>query len=89
MSDEQRRKFKVTATIEAEVILSQKVFDNVDDEFREMIYDLTTDEEIAEHVCYNLVRGAHLSGLDGFANLEDFDGYATNIELYDMEVEEE
>ena len=36
------------------------------------MYDLTTPQEIAEHIAFNIiVNDANLSQLDGFANLPD------------------
>ena len=57
----------VTATIE----LDDAVIDVVDDEWRAGLYNLHTPEEIAEHIACNLVRGARLSMLDGWADQPD------------------
>ena len=52
--------------------IDNDVIDSVDDEWREMFYDLTTPQEIAEHIAFNLiVNNATLSMLDGFANFTD------------------
>lgn len=57
-----------TATIQ----LDEKVIDVVDDEWRSMLYDLHTPEEIAHHIAYNLIfNRANLTMLDGWADLED------------------
>ena len=45
------------------------VFAQVDDEWREMFYDLNTESDIVDHIAYNLMKGRTLSQLDGFANL--------------------
>jgi hypothetical protein len=50
----------------------QQVFDVVDDEWRRSLYPLHTNEEIAEHVAYNLiVNHIGLSRMDGWADQPD------------------
>lgn len=52
--------------------IDQKVFDNVDDSFRENFYNLRTPQEIVKHLAYNIfVNETNLSQLDGWANLTD------------------
>ena len=66
------RKFIVSWTTECEITLDEEVIDVVDDGWREMLYDLNTPEEIAEHIAFNIVvNNAGLSRLDGWANLKD------------------
>ena len=57
-----------TAVIE----LDQAVIDAVDDDWRSVLYDLHTPEEIAEHIGWNLcARNVKLSNLDGWADQPD------------------
>lgn len=52
--------------------INDDVINSIDDEWREMFYDLTTPQEIAEHIAFNIiVNNAGLSRLDGFANFPD------------------
>ena len=56
------------ATIE----LDQAVIDVVDDDWREHLYQLFTPEEIAEHICYNIVKNhLQLSQMDGWADMDN------------------
>ena len=56
----------------AYVKLHLTVLEQVDDNWRKQFYDLTSDQEIAEHIAYNeIVNHWTLSQLDGFANLPD------------------
>lgn len=59
---------------EGKISINDEVMNAVDnDEWREMFYgSLTTPDEIAEHIAYNIiVNDAGLSMLDGFANFPD------------------
>lgn len=50
----------------------QQVFDVVDNEWRKVLYPLFTNEEIAEHVAYNLiVNHIGLSRMDGWVDQPD------------------
>ena len=51
--------------------LEEAVIAAVDDDWRASLYDLTTPEEIAEHIAFNLLRGWKLHQLDGWANQPD------------------
>jgi hypothetical protein len=69
------RKFIVTFSRWGEDIddawieLDQAVIDAVDDNWREMFYDIHTPEEIAAHIAYNMViNNLKLSQLDGWAD---------------------
>lgn len=63
------KEYKSTATIIVKI--HPDVIAQVDDEWREMFYDLNTESDIVDHIAYNLLRGNRLSQLDGFANLPD------------------
>jgi hypothetical protein len=48
------------------------VIKSVDEYWRSFFYNLTTPQEIAEHIAYNIiVNNATLSRLDGFADMDD------------------
>mgnify|MGYP001340642352 CR=1 FL=1 len=52
--------------------LDDAVINNVDGSWREMFYDFTTPQQIAEHIAFNMiVNDLTLSQIDGFANLFD------------------
>ena len=68
------------------VEIDQELIDVVDDDWRSVLYDLHTPEEIAEHIGYNLIiNNIHLSQMDGWADKDndlarvvkwpDLDGY--------------
>ena len=64
--------FHYEITQKGTIDISQKALDAVDDEFREILYNLNTDLEIAEHLVFNLVvNQAELSMLDGFLDLSN------------------
>ncbi len=61
------RRFKVRVEIETEIEIDQAVFDEVDDDWRAAFYELRTDEQIAEHIAYNLIYNRlSFSVLDGW-----------------------
>jgi len=52
--------------------LDQQVIDAVDDDWRANIYPLHTPEDIARHICDNMVRNRlQLSQLDGWADMDN------------------
>ena len=77
-------KFKITYTVYATVELDQGVIDAVDDGWREQFYNLNTPEDIAGHIGRNLILGARLSMLDGFADQSDT---SANLEISDEEID--
>lgn len=62
------RKFEIECTVWATLELEDEVIDCVDDEWRKDLYNLQTPEEIAQMIGRNMIRGAELSDLDGWAN---------------------
>ena len=57
---------------EGVIEIDDDVINNVDDSWREMFYDFTTPQQIAEHIAFNMiVNDLTLSQIDGFANLFD------------------
>lgn len=67
-----KKKFTVVFEVTAEIELDEQVISVVDDEWRSVLYPLHSDEDIAEHIAYNLVRNqARLSHLDGWADQPD------------------
>ena len=52
--------------------LDQKVIDHVDDEWRSFFWDYTTPEQIAAHICANMVDNhISLSQMDGWADMDN------------------
>jgi len=66
-----KRLFEGTISIYVQIELDSAVIDVVDDEWRSGLYNLRTPESIAEHIAGNLIRGARLSMLDGWADQPD------------------
>lgn len=65
-----KRKYFIELTCEVEI--DDEVIAAVDDDWRKHFYKLETDEEVVEHVAFNLlVNGARLSQLDGWADKDD------------------
>lgn len=55
------------------IVVDQRILDAVDDGWRKMFYSLNTDQEVAEHLAYNLVVNGirHVQQLDGWADMPD------------------
>lgn len=86
-----KRLFKVSFEGAALLELDQEVLDQVDDEWRESLYNLQDDEDVATHVGFNLIfNNWKLSHLDGFANLPDTMAkiLGSNVDLYAIWSEE-
>lgn len=66
-----KHKFNVTFSVTAKIELDDAVIDAVDDEWRSQFYRLMDIEDIADHIAYNLLQGAGLSCLDGWADQPD------------------
>ena len=82
------KKFSVTWTVECEIELDEEVVNRVDDEWRKHLYDLHGAAEIAEHIAYNIVINHWpLSGLDGWADMEDSKARVTNEASFNFESE--
>jgi len=77
-----KHKFEVTFTVTAKIELDDDVITAVDSEWRSQFYNLDSINDIAEHIAYNLLRGASLSRLDGWADQPD-----TNARLLDEDWE--
>lgn len=59
-------------TFDGIIEINDVVINSVDENWRSFFYNLTTPQEIAEHIAYNMaVNNATLSRLDGFADLPD------------------
>lgn len=57
---------------DAFIELDQSVIDAVDDSWREMLYPLYTPEDIARHICYNMIENRlQLSDMDGWADMDN------------------
>lgn len=63
-----KRVFEFRFYTEGKVELDDQVIDAVDDNFRKHIYDLETVEDVVEMIVRNMIKGADLSQLDGWAN---------------------
>lgn len=79
-------KFKITYTTYATLELDDEVINAVNDDWRSTFYNLFSPEEIAEHVGRNLILGARLSMLDGFADQSDS---SAKLTLEDEDIESE
>lgn len=58
---------------EVTIELDDKVIYAVNDDWRKTFYpSITTPQKVAEHIAFNMiVNDLNLSGIDGFANLQD------------------
>lgn len=66
-----RRKFNVEFNVSATLTVSNEVIDRVlnnEDGWKEMFYDLDF-HELIEMLVYNMLKGRHVSDMDGFADL--------------------
>ena len=63
--------YEIEVLVTARFELDDQVIDVVDDEWREQLYNLKNEIEIAEHIGWNLVQGLKLSQLDGWADQPD------------------
>ncbi len=79
-------KFKVTYIAYATLNLDDAVIEAVDDEWRKSFYSLKSPKEIAEHIGRNLILGARLSQLDGWADQSDM---LASLDLDDEEIDAE
>lgn len=82
--------FRVRFEGEALLKLDQEVINQVDDEWRESLYNLKDAEDIAAHIGFNLIfNNWKLSELDGWANLKDnMAKLIGGIDLYGLWAEE-
>jgi len=81
------KKFSARVTIDVDIEVSKSVLKTAQSKsWRETFYNFKTDDEVAAHLAYNLVRGAALSQLDGFANRDDSEAAVISIET-DVEVQ--
>ena len=93
----EKRTFHITYSLFGEDVtyatieLDNAVIDAVDDDWREHLYPLYTPEEIATHICYNIVANhLQLSQMDGWADMNN--GMVRMLEWpdfdFDMEARE-
>lgn len=66
-----RRHFEITLT--ASIEIDDAVFKATDNQdWRESFFDYWSDEEVAKHIAFNVLRnGLELTQIDGFADLSD------------------
>lgn len=68
------------------VDIHEDAISRVDNEWRSMLYELHTPEEIAEHIAHNLINNnIGLSQMDGWADMPD--NYARVIRYPDIDFE--
>lgn len=66
------KQFNLRLECNAVVEIDNDVIKAVDGDWRSVLYNLHTPEEIAEHIGYNLiVNGLRLSSMDGWADQDD------------------
>ena len=83
------RKFRVKLVIDCDIILDEEVINRVDDEWRSQFYSLTSANDIAEHIAYNLVvNNARLSQLDGWADMKDLQAAIISDSVSELSSEE-
>lgn len=68
------RRFKSTFTVTVELEISERLIKEArSEDWQKQFYEMPNDQAVADHIAYNIARGAHLTALDGFAHLEDAD----------------
>lgn len=83
------RKFRISMTIDCDIILDEDVINRVDDEWRSQFYNLTSANDVAEHIAYNLVvNNARLSQLDGWADMKDLQAAIISDSVSELSSEE-
>lgn len=80
-----KRRFLVSALIEI-TIEEHLLTDVLTDEWRQTFYALTTAEDVAGHLAYNLIQGRRIGSLDGFADQSE--DAARIIEIDTVETQE-
>jgi hypothetical protein len=80
-----KRIFEINANVTYQIELDDAVIDVVDDEWRSVLYDLYTPEDIAKMVGGCLLRGWTLSGMDGWADQPETN--ARIVDYIDYETE--
>ena len=67
-----KKKFTVTFEVVAEIELDEEVISFVDDEWRSVFYPLHDEEDIAEHIAYNMVKNdLDISQIEGWLMPKD------------------
>ena len=75
-----KKRFEVEIISVCVIDIDCDVLDTVDDEWRKTFYGLSTEKAVAEHIASNLLRGARLSLLDGFADQPDSHAKLDNVQ---------
>lgn len=75
----EKSKFTTKFAVNIELEISERVLDEVmKPEWQNDFYKFTTRQEAANHIAYNVARGASLTSLDGFAHFDDNDVVVKN-----------
>lgn len=83
------RRFRITWVVTQEIDLEEEVIDTVDDEWREHLYPLNTEEDIVAHIAGNFLDGNRsLSMLDGWADQPDSNARLIDLDHYVYDVKE-
>jgi len=70
--DSGRKKIKVGFNVTCMIEVDEAILeDAMSEEFAKDFYRFDTEQAVAEHLAYNMLRGASLSTLDGFAQFHD------------------
>jgi Ser-tRNA(Ala) deacylase AlaX len=84
-----KKTFYVRWEVECEIEIDEEVLSRVDDEWRSVFYSLHTNEDIANHIAYNLFFNQWpLSHLDGWADMKDNQAKIVFDDVNDLEVRE-
>lgn len=78
-----KKRYHVEVAVTAVLEVDDEVIERVDDEWRGSFYNLCTPEEVVEHLSYNLLRGADLTSLDGWADAKDGQAQMKEVEYVD------
>jgi hypothetical protein len=83
-----KRRFRLELSGTAIIELDDQVINVVDAEWRRELYNLRTPEAIATMVGGNLIRGATLSQLNGWANQPDENAKIVSEPEWEIETKE-
>lgn len=77
----ERKEFRVKLTCYVTLRISPTVLAGVDDGWRQTYYQLHSDEDVAQHIAYNMVvNDLSLQQIDGFADRKE-----REAEVFDTE----
>ena len=84
-----KRTFRGMFEVEFEIELDDAVIDAVTPEWKEVLYDLDSTEEIVEMVARNLLKGWSLSEMDGWCDQPNSNAKILDVDWWMDECKEQ